>query len=175
MMNRILITGGPGTGKTSLINELKRNGYKCSEEISRKITLIKREEGHKQYFLSNPLDFSLQLFDQRLAQYNKKYDYDTIIYDRGPIDVLAYLDFKSILIPKTLIKKSKKLSYKYSFILNPWKEIYVNDDIRYETFEECKKIHNDLIKKYNEFGIKLITVPEGNLAERYKFVQSYIG
>ena len=65
--------------------------------------------------------------------------------------------------------------FKYSFILNPWKEIYVNDDIRYETFEECKKIHNDLIKKYNEFGIKLITVPEGNLTERYKFVQSYIG
>ena len=79
MMNRILITGGPGTGKTSLINELKRNGYNCSEEISRKITSIKREEGHKQYFLSNPLDFSLQLFDQRLAQYNKKHDYDTII------------------------------------------------------------------------------------------------
>ena len=87
----------------------------------------------------------------------------------------TYLDFKSILIPKNLIKKSKKLSYKYSFVLNPWKEIYVNDDIRYETFEECKKIHSDLIKKYNEFGIKLITVPEGNLAERYKFVQSYIG
>ena len=175
MMNRVLITGGPGTGKTSLINELKRNGYNCCEEIVRKITLTKRKEGHKQYFLSNPLDFSLQLFDQRLTQYNKKHDYDTIIYDRGPIDVLAYLDFKSILIPKNLIKKSKKLSYKYSFILNPWKEIYVNDDIRYETFEECKKIHSDLIKKYNEFGIKLIIVPEGNLAERYKFVQSYIG
>ena len=146
MMNRVLITGGPGTGKTSLINELKRNGYNCSEEIVRKITLTKRKEGHKQYFLSNPLDFSLQLFDQRLTQYNKKYDCDTIIYDRGPIDVLAYLDFKSILIPKNLIKKSKKLSYKYSFILNPWKEIYVNDDIRYETFEECKKIHSSPIK-----------------------------
>ena len=52
MMNRVLITGGPGTGKTSLINELKRNGYNCSEEIVRKITLIKRKEGHKQYFLS---------------------------------------------------------------------------------------------------------------------------
>ena len=82
------------------------------------------------------------------------------------------MDFKSILIPKDLIKKSKKLSYKYSFILNPWKEIYVNDDIRYETFEECEKIHNDLIKKYNEFGIKLIKVPEGSLTERYKFVQN---
>ena len=55
MMNRVLITGGPGTGKTSLINELKKNGYNCSEEIVRKITLTKRKEGHKQYFLSNPL------------------------------------------------------------------------------------------------------------------------
>ena len=35
MMNRILITGGPGTGKTSLINELKRNGYNCSDRKER--------------------------------------------------------------------------------------------------------------------------------------------
>ena len=33
-MKKILITGGPGTGKTSLVNELKNNGYLCSEEIA---------------------------------------------------------------------------------------------------------------------------------------------
>ena len=44
-MKKILITGGPGTGKTSLVNELKNNGYLCSEEIVRDLTIRKRDEG----------------------------------------------------------------------------------------------------------------------------------
>ena len=72
-MDRILITGGPGTGKTSLVNELKNNGYNCSNEIVREITLDKRKEGYNQYFLSNPLDFSTKLFNKRYNQYNKQF------------------------------------------------------------------------------------------------------
>ena len=34
-MNKILITGGPGTGKTTLVDELRKKGYVCSEEIVR--------------------------------------------------------------------------------------------------------------------------------------------
>ena len=45
---------------------------------------------------------------------------------------------------------------------------------------ELSSLYFSTLNKYlflgiNEFGIKLIMVPEGNLAERYKFVQSYIG
>ena len=173
-MNRVIITGGPGTGKTSLINELKKNGYNCSDEIVRKITLSKRKEGFNQYFLSNPLEFSINLFNKRLKQYKKQYRTKSIIYDRGPIDVLAYLEFKSIKVPKDLLLKSNIIKYKYSFILDPWHEIYQNDDIRYETYEECKEIHLNLKKKYNDFGIKLITVPKESVIERYKFVKSFI-
>ena len=61
-MKKILITGGPGTGKTSLVDKLKKNGYLCSEEIVRDLTLKKRDEGIDQYFLKDPLAFSIKLF-----------------------------------------------------------------------------------------------------------------
>ncbi len=57
-MNKILITGGPGTGKTTLVDELRKTGYVCSKEIVRNLTLKKRKEGFEQYFLTDPLDFS---------------------------------------------------------------------------------------------------------------------
>ena len=173
-MKRILITGGPGTGKTSLINELMKNGYICSQEIVRNITLKKRKEGFDQYFLSDPLDFSKKLFNQRLNEYKKKYNSDLIIYDRGPIDVLAYLNFKSIEIPKELISESKKINYIYAFILNPWKDIYSQDGVRYESFEECISIHNFLINEYKKFNIKLISVPNGTINERVSFIKKSI-
>ena len=47
-MNKILITGGPGTGKTTLVDELRNNGYLCSGEIVRNLTLKKRKEGFDQ-------------------------------------------------------------------------------------------------------------------------------
>ncbi len=37
MENKIVITGAPGTGKTSIIAQLRRLGYSCSKEISRDI------------------------------------------------------------------------------------------------------------------------------------------
>ena len=114
------------------------------------------------------------MFDQRLTQYNKKHDYDTIIYDRGPIDVLAYLNFKSIEIPKDLIIKSKKISYQYAFILNPWKDIYSQDEVRYESFEECRLIHNFLINEYKKFKIKLLSVPNGKISDRVNFIKSQL-
>ena len=41
MVKKIIITGGPGTGKTSLIEELKKNNFKCFDEISREITFLR--------------------------------------------------------------------------------------------------------------------------------------
>ena len=37
MSKKILITGGPGTGKTSLFNSLISDGYIGFEEISREV------------------------------------------------------------------------------------------------------------------------------------------
>ena len=73
-MSKILITGGPGTGKTSLINWMQEHGYFCSKEIVREITKRKREDGHDQYFLSYPLSFSIELFNKRFEEYKKNYN-----------------------------------------------------------------------------------------------------
>ena len=108
-MKKILITGGPSTGKTSLVSELKKHGFYCFDEISRELTQRMRNEGIEQYFLNNPIEFSKELFKLRFKQYEKEVDtFNFIVYDRGPIDVLAYLDFKKIEIPADLINKSKE-------------------------------------------------------------------
>jgi predicted ATPase len=33
----VVISGGPGAGKTALIEELRRRGYSCSSEVARQI------------------------------------------------------------------------------------------------------------------------------------------
>ena len=72
MSTKILITGGPGTGKTSVINELLNRGYFCFPEIVRELKSSKGSDGVKNYFDSNPIDFTNKLFDLRTNNTQKK-------------------------------------------------------------------------------------------------------
>ena len=108
-MKKILITGGPSTGKTSLVSELKKHGFYGFDEISRELTQRMRNEGIEQYFLNNPIKFSKELFKLRFKQYGQKVDnFNFMVYDRGPIDVLAYLDFKKLKFLQILLINQKK-------------------------------------------------------------------
>jgi len=42
MQQKIVITGGPGTGKSTVIEELIKRNFKCMTEISREVTLNAR-------------------------------------------------------------------------------------------------------------------------------------
>ena len=35
-LKKVIISGGPGTGKSSIINELKNRGYLCFDEVWKK-------------------------------------------------------------------------------------------------------------------------------------------
>ena len=175
-MKKILITGGPSTGKSTLVSELEYNGLHCFHEISRELTQKMRKKGFDQFFLKKPIDFSKELFKLRLKQYKLKiHSCKFVVYDRGPIDVIAYLNYKGIVIPGELLSKSKKISYDYIFILRPWKEIYVNDSERYETFEECLIINKFIQTTYEKFNFNLIEIPKLSVLERVRFIKKIVG
>ena len=69
MQQKIVITGGPGTGKTTLIKELEKRKFTCIPEISRQITLDARKKGIEHLFLKDPLLFSELLLEGREQQY----------------------------------------------------------------------------------------------------------
>ena len=60
---KVVITGGPGTGKTSVIKELMDRGYKCYDEGSR--VIISQINLKGQTFKSDPLSFSDSLYSQK--------------------------------------------------------------------------------------------------------------
>ena len=174
-MRKILITGGPSTGKTILVNELEKLGFNCLKEISREITKEWKKKGIDQFFLTDPIAFSKILYEGRLNQYKSaKIDNENYVFDRGPIDVIAYLNFKNVTYDSELFKSSSELNYDFSFILPPWEEIYKNDLERYESFEECERINQNLVKTYKENKINLIEVPKFSVKERVNFINEFL-
>lgn len=169
---KIVITGGPGTGKSSIINQLKSRGFVCYDEISREITLQARKDGIEQLFLTEPLLFSEKLLKGRTQQFKDaiKEDKNLVFLDRGLPDVLAYMDYIGDNYPDRFIETCKLYAYDYVFVLAPWQEIFTSDSERYENFEQAIEIHHHLLETYMRFGYQLIDVPFETIEKRTDFV-----
>lgn len=169
---KIVITGGPGTGKSSIINELINRSYFCLEEISRQITREARKDGTEQLFLKNPLLFSEKLINARQQQYLQADNSHSsvVFFDRGIPDVLAYMDFIGDNYPSHFVDICNNHSYDEVFVLAPWKAIFKSDAERYENFEQAVQIHDFLIKTYQKFNYRLIDVPFAPVNARVDYI-----
>lgn len=172
MQQKILFIGGPGTGKTSVLNALMKRGYFCMPEVSRALILKAQQQGVDQLFLTQPLLFSEMLLESREQQYlnAKKANAKIVFFDRGIPDISAYMDYSKTEYPPIFIEKNKQYKYDKVFHFAPWKEIHTTDNERYESFEETTQIDAFLVKTYLNLGYKIIKVPFCSVDERTQFI-----
>ena len=172
MQKKIVLTGGPSTGKSTVLEELINRNYNCMTEISREVTLNARKNGVEQLFLTKPLLFSELLIEGRINQYieAEKQNFELVFFDRGIPDVHAYMNYISIYYPSSYIKKSNIYRYNYIFLMPPWEEIYISDNERYENFEQALAIHNHLERTYKKLNYNVIEVPFGTVTQRADFI-----
>lgn len=168
----IVITGGPGTGKTTIIDGLIEQGYSCFPEISRQITLEAKKQGIEQLFLEKPLLFSELLLEGRKKQYESATQdtYEIVFLDRGIPDILAYMHYIGDSYPAFFDQACNEIRYSKIFVLPPWEDIYVSDEARYENFEQAKLIFDHLKETYANYNYQLIEVPTGKVEERIQFI-----
>jgi len=167
----IVITGGPGSGKTTLINALRRQGFFCLDEVSREITENARKSGIDQLFLEQPLLFSEKLLEARLNQFEEAKKHQTDFFlDRGVPDILAYMHYIGDPYPSHFIEVTKRCNYNIVFILEPWEDIYRQDSHRYENFEQAKLIYHHLNETYKAYGFQPIIVYKGSVESRINFI-----
>ncbi len=174
---KIVITGGPGTGKTSVIEALEDHGHFCFHEVSREIIRQAQKKGIDQLFLKDPLLFSEMLLEGRIKQFKDAHDMkaDMVFLDRGVPDVVAYMNYFGNDYPPVFNRVCQEYLYDRVFILPPWQKIYTEDNERYETYEQAVEIHDELARSYAYHGYEAVEVPEGTITERTSFILEHLG
>jgi predicted ATPase len=178
-VQRFIITGAPGAGKTAIIRQLELDGFSVVEEAATAVIAAAQAQGaDKPWTHPSFLDDIARL--QRDRQIRSSYQPDEVqFHDRSVVCTAAlavYLEFPlSPFVAAELerVKNERTYETRVFFIRNLG--FVTPTDARRITFEETlrfEKIHEEI---YSEFGFELVPVPSGSVAERVGIIKSAIG
>ncbi|MGQ1910262.1 AAA family ATPase [Marinifilum sp. RC60d5] len=171
--NRYIITGGPGSGKSSLLNALIKANYQGFEEISRIVIREQHKLGGDKLPWKNLQAFA-EVCYERMGKQLEKCEPDTLcFYDRGLPDIIAYMRRGALHIEEKYYEKCSEYNNTV-FIAPPWKDIFINDAERPESFSDSLEIYQFLKETYLELGFEIIELPKVTIPERVKFIEAYI-
>ena len=168
----IVLTGGPGSGKTSLIAALARAGFACTAEAGRAIIQDQTAIGGHALPWGDPLAFAELMLSWEMRSYRAACaEARPVFFDRGVPDVAGYLQLIGMKVPAHVEKAAHAFRYhRRVFIAPPWPEIFRQDEERKQDFDEAVRTYEAMVAVYGRYGYELVELPRAPIGDRVRFV-----
>lgn len=171
--NWYIITGGPGCGKTTMVNLLRERGYNTTIEHARHFLYTQRIKGRTvEEVRKNQLEFQLGVLNMQIEQEASLSPDQIVFLDRALPDSLAYYNYLDIEPDKRLLEILKNLHYKKVFILDLLP--LVNDYVRKEDEAAQKRIHELIKEVYSSLPFPIVYVPVLPTEDRADFILNHL-
>jgi predicted ATPase len=172
-----VLTGGPGAGKTTLIEALASAGFATTTEAGRAIIRDQMEIGGPATHQTDPalfaelmLAFDLQSYRHALEQSGP------VFFDRGITELAGYHRMMGLPTPAHFRTAAEKFRYNPKvFVAPPWPEIFANDSERKQSLGEAARTHAAAVQIYREYGYETVALPKAPVEERLRFVLAETG
>lgn len=177
-MNRFfVITGGPGSGKSTLIGALAAQGFPHMPEGGRAIIRDQVAIGGHALPWRDRLAFAELMLGWDLRSYHEATAHaGPVLFDRGIPDVLGYLRVCGLRPPAPLLRAAAEFRYSREvFIAPPWPGIFAQDAERKQSLGEARATFEAMSAVYSELGYALTPLPRASVEERARFVRERIG
>lgn len=168
--NFYILSGGPGGGKTSLLEYLASMGFNFIPETAREIIRERLSKG-----LSPRQDAATFAKEMFLKDYNNYMSnlhiQSPLFFDRSFIDSAGLL-YSSDIDEYNQIRNTHLIN-RYNrnvFITPPWKEIYKNDAERDQTFDQAIGVYEQVCRLYRLNDYEIILLPRESIAARADFI-----
>jgi len=172
MKDFFVITGGPGSGKTTMINALEQAGFARTVEVGRGVIQDQMAIGGPALPWRDPAAFSELMLGWEMRSYRMaEQQTGPVFFDCGVPDVIAYLRLVRLPVPAHVENAAEVFRYRRRvFVASPWREIFTQGAERRQQFAEAERTCEALTETYEKLGYELVTIPRAPVVERVKFV-----
>lgn len=172
----VIITGGPGMGKTSVINRINLMGYSCVRESGREIIRNQLENGGNNLPWGDRQGYAVEMFRHAVHDYGETFEKDTYtFFDRGIPDVIGYLLLCELPVPDMMWRAAKQHRYHvHAFITPPWQEMYTKDTERKQSFDEAVATYEIMVQVYCNLNYSLVEIPRASIEARTSFILDFL-
>lgn len=169
-MPRVIVTGGPGAGKTTLVSHLAAAGYETVHDSARAIIAERLVLGLSRR--PEPQEFAREILRRDIDSYHRCAETgDWVFFDRGVIEGIAMVHETAPLPPTDLQNLLSAYTFHRTvFILPPWEEIFATDAERDQSFTDSVHVYDRLVRWYGACGYVLHEVSRLPAAQRAKHV-----
>lgn len=158
-----IITGGPSSGKTTILNELALRGFYVVPEAARVlIDRFKTKDVSTRELRKDEGEFQKKVLQMKLEIEEQTSKDRIVFFDRGIPDSIAYYEICNLDTKE--LKRISKSRYAKIFFLEqlPFKKDYA----RTEDEETVRRLNQKLRKTYVDLGYDVVDIPALPLEER---------
>ncbi|MEX1024371.1 MAG: ATP-binding protein [Planctomycetota bacterium] len=173
---RIAVTGGPGSGKTTLVAALAARGFRtvpeAAIEVIRELVAEHGNEGQREWRRKHGARFQARILArQTAAEEALGAEAGPVFLDRGRHDGLAYCRYRKDVPPDELLPALEGWRYDAVFLLATLTEFADRRATgRTSTRADSIGLGGTLAAVYAEFGMRPFVVPEASVEERVAIV-----
>ena len=172
--NFFVLTGGPGVGKTAVIDHLRAMGEIVVEENARAVIREQAQSGGAGVPWIDPVVWADLVLARDLANFDALAgETRRVFFDRGLADMYRANDLEP---SAALIQAIRTRRYNPQvFVFPPWREIYETDAERRQDWPQAEATFGKILGCLPELGYAPIVVPKAPVAERSAFVLEHAG
>lgn len=168
----IVVTGGPGSGKSSLIDAMAQRGFRTMPEAGRAIIRDQIRIGGKALPWADRELFAELMLGWELRSYQEALASDALVLmDRGIPDVVGYLTLCGLPVPAHFETAAKTYPYNKRVFLAPyWDAIFTQDTERKQDRQEAEATGMVMAETYGRLGYQIVELPLVGIEQRADFV-----
>jgi len=172
----IIITGGPGSGKSTLIDALENKGFARTVEAGRAIIQHQMKIDGQALPWADRALFAELMLSWEMRSYDLAHQSEgPVFFDRGIADVIGYLTLCGLPVGKHVKRAAAMIRYNRTvFLAPPWVEIFAKDEERKQSFEEALKTFEVMENTYKQLGYEIALLPKSSVQERVHFIQKSV-
>jgi predicted ATPase len=170
--NLFVVSGGPGSGKTTVLHELASRGFPFVPEVARRIIQEQVQCGGAALPWRDREAYTFLMLQRSIESYLTHTPASRPMFsDRGIPDTLCYAQLISFSDEGFILDACRQ--YRYGpvvFLAPPWREIYETDSERKQDFAEAERTFHQMVAVYRQCDYVVSELPKVTSPARAQFI-----